>query len=234
MIHVRHCVPDTDLLLTAQVSTGALVDWVARLTGYARAELLDAEVPARRPGRLALLPSFFGERTPTWDPGARGAIVGLDLDVTAADLMLAAYEGTALALRADLAAVAAVLPDEGPLRALGGGARSRHWPQVKADVLGREVGVPVAGHGAAHGAALLAGVAVGVWPDFAAIAPTGRQMAATFQPDPARHAAYTERLPAVLALRDHLTELTATLGRTTAPEPTATPRADPSRTTEEY
>nr|WP_275422637.1 FGGY family carbohydrate kinase [Actinocatenispora thailandica] len=222
MIHVRHCVPDTDLLLTAQVSTGALVDWVARLTGYDSAAVLDAEIPAARPGRLALLPSLLGERTPVWDPAARGAIAGLDLDVTAGDLLLAAYEGAALALRADLAAVARVLPDDGPLRALGGGARSRHWPQVKADVLGRDVVVPVAGHGAAHGAALLAGVAVGVWPDFAAVAPTGRRIAATFHPDPDRHAAYTERLPAVLALRDHLAGpagLTATLRRTAAVPP---------------
>ncbi|WP_345710190.1 xylulokinase [Actinocatenispora rupis] len=222
MIHVRHCVPGTDLLLTAQVSTGALVDWVARVTGYDAADVLDAEVPAERPGRLALLPSLLGERTPVWDPGARGAIVGLDLDVTAGDLLLAAYEGTALALRADLAAVDAVLGAGRPLAALGGGARSRHWPQVKADVLGREVRVPVAGHGAAHGAALLAGVATGVWPDFAAVAPTGRRTATTFAPDPDRHAAYGERLGAVQALRDHLagpTGLTDILRRTAAPRP---------------
>lgn len=219
MIHVRHCVPDTDLLLTAQVSTGALVDWVARLTGYDSAAVLDAEVPAVRPGRLALLPSLLGERTPVWDPGARGAVVGLDLDVTPGDLLLAAYEGAALALSADLAAVDAVLGGAGPLRALGGGARSRHWPQVKADVLGREVQVPVAGHGAAHGAALLAGVATGVWPDFAAVAPTGRRTAAAYRPDAGRHAAYAERLPAWLALRDHLSGpagMTDVLRRTAA------------------
>jgi xylulokinase len=278
MIHTRHCVPGTDLLLTAQVSTGALVDWLARLTGHASADLLDAEVPpiptsdadtpggsgepgrpgepsqpgepgrsgepsqpgepgrsgepgrpggasrpgeAGRPGRVGLLPSFAGERTPTWDPAARGALVGLDLDVTPGDLLLAVFEGTALALRADLEAVAAALAGGspagggaaagGPLLALGGGARSRHWPQVKADVLGREVRVPASGHGAAFGAALLAGVACGRWATFDDLPPVSQQISASYRPDPARHAAYSRRLPLLVALRDHLPALTADL-----------------------
>jgi xylulokinase len=216
MIHTRHCVPGTDLLLTAQVSTGALVDWLAKVAGHSSVEVLDAEIPGDgwgRPGRVGLLPSFAGERTPTWDPGARGALVGLDLDVTPADLLLAVYEGTAMALRADLEAVAAAMPgtEGGPLLALGGGARSRHWPQVKADVLGREVRVPASGHGAAFGAALLAGVACGRWTNLDDLPPVSQEIAATFRPDPARHEAYSRRLPLLAALRDHLPELTAEL-----------------------
>lgn len=248
MIHTRHCVPDTDLLLTAQVSTGAVVDWLTKLTGYSSVDLLDAEVPpleagdgggpdrpgrwgqaggpggrgglggpgrSGRPGRIGLLPSFAGERTPTWDPGARGALVGLDLDVTPGELLLAVFEGTALALRAGLEAVAAAMPgvaaSGGPLLALGGGARSRHWPQVKADVLGREVRVPASGHGAAFGAALLAGVACGRWASFDDLPPVGQRTSATFQPDPVRHAAYSRRLPLLVALREHLPALTADL-----------------------
>ncbi|HVX43115.1 MAG TPA: FGGY-family carbohydrate kinase [Mycobacteriales bacterium] len=209
LIHTRHCVPETDLLITAQVSTGAVVDWVARLTGFDSAAVLDAEVPAERPGRLALLPSFAGERTPTWDAAARGALAGLDLDVTPGDLLLAVFEGTALALRADLEEAAKHLPSAGPLLALGGGARSRHWPQIKADVLGRPVRVPVTGHGAAYGAALLAAVGAGVL-DFTDL-PRNPPAAATFEPDARRHAAYTRRLPLVTALRDHLPPLTAEL-----------------------
>lgn len=211
MIHTRHCVPDTDLLLTASVSTGAVVDWLARLTGRAGPAELDAEVPARRPGRLLLLPSFAGERTPTWDPAARGAIAGLDLDVTPGDLLLAAFEGTALALRTNLEAVAAVVPSAGPLLALGGGARSAHWPQVKADVLGREVHVPVSGSGAAHGAALLAGLAVGVWASAEETRGATRTIARSYQPDQARHEAYTRRLAAAVRLRDLLPPTTDVL-----------------------
>lgn len=216
MIHTRHCVPGTDLLLTAQVSAGALVDWLARLTGHDSAAILDAAVPERRPGRLALLPSFAGERTPTWDPAARGAIAGLDLATTAGDLLLAVYEGLATALRADLETVAAAWrppPDRSdPVLMVGGGARSRHWPQVTADVLGRPVRVPAAGHGAAYGAAVLAGVATGRWPDFDAVPPVHRDTRAVFTPDAGRHARYTRRLPLVAALRDHPPALTADLG----------------------
>lgn len=205
MIHTRHCLPGTDLLITAQVSTGAVADWVARVTGHDSAAVLDAQVPAQRPGRIGLLPSFAGERTPTWDPQARGALVGLDLDVTPGELLLAVFEGTALALRADLEAVAAHVPANGPLLCLGGGARSRHWPQIKADVLGRPVHVPVAGHGAAHGAAILAGLGIG------ADVPVDQGIAAAFEPDPALHAAYSRRMPLLTALRDHLPPLTAEL-----------------------
>jgi len=212
MIHTRHCVPHTDLLITAQVSTGAIVDWLTRLTGRADAAALDAEVPERRPGRLLLLPSFAGERTPTWDPAARGAVVGLDLDVTPGDLLLAAFEATALALRADLETVAAYVPFDGPLLATGGGARSRHWPQIKADVLGREIGVPVAGHGAAHGAALLAGLAVGVWSGPDDIAGATRTIDRSYQPDPGRFSGYTDRLAMMLRLREDLRHTTAALG----------------------
>ena len=211
MIHTRHCVPHTDLVLTAQVSTGAIVDWLCRFTGRNAAADLDAEVPATRPGRLLLLPSFAGERTPTWDPAARGAVAGLDLDATPGDLLLALYEGTALALRADLEAVAAHVPAAGPLLVTGGGARSRHWPQVKADVLGRDVVVPVSGHGAAHGAALLAGLAVGVWssPDDTRVASLAVDR--SFHPDPGLFDAYTRRLAAASRLRDLLPPTTAVL-----------------------
>src|SRR3712207_8848823 len=52
---------------------------------------------------LLMVPALAGERTPTWDATARGAVVGLDLDVDAADLALAIYEGTALGLGDNIA-----------------------------------------------------------------------------------------------------------------------------------
>jgi ribulose kinase len=82
---------------------------------------------------------------------------------------------------------------------------------VKADVLGREVRVPASGHGAAFGAALLAGVACGRWATFDDLPPVSQQISASYRPDPARHAAYSRRLPLLVALRDHLPALTADL-----------------------
>jgi xylulokinase len=213
MIHMRHCVPGLDLLLTAQVTTGAVVDWVCGLTG-AR-ELLDhpERLPAARPGRLLVMPALAGERTPTWDPDARGAILGLDLAVGPAELLLGVFEGTALALRDDLERVARVVPAPEPMRASGGGAKSAAWLQVKADVLGRPVEVPRRGHGAAVGAAFLAGLAVGTWPDAEALREPTRGIVARYEPDPERHAAYASRFELFRAVRaqlpDHVRALRA-------------------------
>ena len=94
LIHSRHAVPGVDLLLAAQVTTGAAVDWLRTLT-VSGEELLDsATLLARpRPTRLLFRPSLAGERTPSWDGEARGAVLGLDLATDARDLLLAAFEG---------------------------------------------------------------------------------------------------------------------------------------------
>lgn len=198
MIHSRHCFPGTDLALSAQTSTGSVKDWLCGLTGIAPSDV-DDQVPRARPGRVLLVPSFAGERTPTWDADARGAVIGLDLGVTPGDLMLAVYEGTAFALRDNLE-----LLDPGgtsAVRAIGGGAKSDTWLQVKADVLGRPVEAPASGHGAAVGAGLLAGLAVGHWNGPDDLRPLSAGVRARFEPDAERHAAYTERLARFRALR---------------------------------
>jgi ribosomal protein uS17 len=110
-----------------------------------------------------LIPSFAGERTPTWDVSARGAIVGLDLGVDAGDLALAVYEGTALGLKDNLERLESVVGELGPVRSVGGGAKSHTWTQIKADVLGVPIEVPRIGHGAAAGAALLRSAVSNEW-----------------------------------------------------------------------
>jgi xylulokinase len=227
MIHTRHCVPGLDLLLTAQVTTGAVVDWLCGLTGSR--DLLDhpERLPRERPGRVLLMPALAGERTPTWDAHARGAVLGLDLGVGAEELLLAVFEGTALALRDDLERVARATGQAGPVRASGGGAKSPVWLQVKADVLGRPVEVPLRGHGAAVGAALLAGLAVGAWPDAEALREPGDPVAARFEPDPERHAAYSARFEVFRRLRAALPDYTRALEPLTPAPTPAAPAAAP-------
>ena len=212
MIHSRHCLPDTDLLLSAQTSTGAVKDWLCRLTNRTPADC-DDQLPADRPGRLLLVPSFAGERTPTWATTARGAVAGLDLDVTPGDLMLAVYEGTALALRECLDILGRHTPSSLTLRCVGGGARSVAWLHVKADVLGRPVEVPASGHGAAVGAGLLAGLAVGHFTTAGDLRSLTAGTRARYLPDPGHHAAYTTRLELFRQLRDSLPDLDDALVR---------------------
>ncbi|GAA4066987.1 xylulokinase [Actinomadura miaoliensis] len=209
LIHSRHCVDGVDLVLTAQVSTGAVVDWVRALTGEPPGLLDSGPLLERpRPTRLLAAPSFAGERTPSWDARVRGAVVGLDLGVDARDLLLAVFEGTAFALRADLDALEAAGHPVPSVLCTGGGAKSEAWLQVKADVLGREIQVPVTGHGAAVGAAMLAGLAVGVWSSPEDVRDLAVVPSRVHRPDPERAARYTERYELFRRLRETLPPLT--------------------------
>ena len=214
MIHTRHGVGDADLILAAMVTAGAVNDWGTRLTGFESPAASDENVSgkmASRPGRLLMVPAFAGERTPTWDATARGAIVGLDLDVDAGDLALAIYEGTALGLGDNFGRLQAVLGDLTPVRSDGGGSNSESWTRIKAEVLGVPVTVPRLGHGAAAGAAMLAGLATGLWPDEASARTLVAEEGRTFEPDPEMTEKYAERLELYRELQGALPPITRAL-----------------------
>jgi xylulokinase len=206
LIHTRHCFPDVDLIMGAQVSTGAVVEWLRQLTHNPGLPADADTTRLDRPGKLLMAACLAGERTPTWNPRARGAVLGLDLATTAADLLLATFEATALALRDDLDRAAAVIGKCPTIRSVGGGARSGGWLQVKADVLGRTVELPVSGHGAAYGAGLLAGLAAGSWHNAEDVRPLTAAVTRTYEPDAGLHRRYTQRLRLWRDLRDTLAE----------------------------
>jgi sugar (pentulose or hexulose) kinase len=214
MIHTRHGVGEGDLILAAMVTAGAVTDWGMRLTGFENPAAFDRNVSERipeRPGRLLMVPALAGERTPTWDATARGAVVGLDLDVDAADLALAIYEGTALGLGDNFGRLQEVLGDLSPVRSVGGGSKSESWTQIKADVLGVPVTVPRLGHGAAAGAAMLAGMATGLWPDEGSARALVAEEGSTFEPDPEMTDKYAERLELYRDLQGTLPPITRAL-----------------------
>ena len=131
-----------------------------------------AGVPAGADG-LTFLPYLAGERTPHANPLARGGFVGLTLRHGRGHATRAVLEGVAFGLRDNLellrqSGVAA--PRE--VRVAGGGAVSPLWRQVVADALGVPISPVDTPDAAAVGAALLAGVGAGVWPDVAAAAQT--------------------------------------------------------------
>ncbi|GAA3652476.1 xylulokinase [Microbacterium marinilacus] len=189
-IHSRHCVPDVDLLITAQVTAGATIDWVNGLDPAHDLRAADRILARPRPGRVTMVPSLAGERTPTWNASARGVLAGIDLSTDGTDLMLAAMEGNALALARDVDAMRTAGFTIDRLISTGGGASSDAWLQIKADVLGIPVFRPASGHGAAQGAAMLAGVATGRIDTFASLRGTSSSIEAEFRPDPRTHEAY--------------------------------------------
>jgi xylulokinase len=121
-----------------------------------------AGAPAGSDGVL-WTPYLMGERTPHLDPHARAALVGLTATHTRAHVIRAILEGVAFSLRDTLTIFAEMGVPVETIRLGGGGARSRLWRQIQADVYGHSVEVVEADEGAAYGAALLAGVGEGMW-----------------------------------------------------------------------
>ena len=161
-----HAVPETwhamGVMLSAAGSLAWLRDAVAR--GVAYGDLVK-EAEGWPPGveGLTFLPYLAGERTPHADPDARGAFAGLSLRHDRGALVRAVLEGVAFGLRdsLDLIAELGPLPDRG--RVSGGGARSEEWLRIVASVLELPLERTAADEGAAFGAALLGGVAGGLW-----------------------------------------------------------------------
>lgn len=193
-IHSRHCIPDVDLLITAQVTAGATVDWLNRTVG-GDSDLREIG-PLRqrsRPSRLTFVPALAGERTPSWNQRTRGLIDGIDLASDGVDIMLAAMEGNALALATDIGVLRERGFDVRTMLSTGGGSASDVWMQIKADVLQLGVGRPRAGHGAAHGAAFLGGISVGIL-GIDDIRGFGGEVESTFTPDPMMASPYAKKL----------------------------------------
>jgi xylulokinase len=144
------------LPLVCTLNATKVTDAVRRLLGVDH-EAFDALALAAPPGSggLTLLPYLDGERTPD-RPGATGVLAGLRSDVTREQLARAAVEGVVCGLLDGLDALSAWAPTDGRLLLLGGGARSRAYRQVLADLTHREVLVPHGSEHVATGAALQA------------------------------------------------------------------------------
>jgi xylulokinase len=124
---------------------------------------------------------------------SKGTVLGLTFRTTASDFVKALLEGLTFELRQnlDLLRRAEVLITE--LRAIGGGARSAAWLQLKADITGIPVVVPATTEAACWGAAILAGVASGQFRDPAEGATAPLQIKRRVEPQPERYKRYTER-----------------------------------------
>lgn len=188
----------------AMAATGAALDWFAGqvLAGGASLEALIAEADAVPPGAdgLVFLPYLAGERSPIWDPDARGAFVGLTLAHGRAHMTRAVLEAAALALRHVAAPMLSAGLRVTAMRACGGPAQSDAWNQIKADVTGFVVEVPRVRETAVVGAAILASVGVGVHPDVRSAIESMTSIERRFRPDPEREARYDDVFDAYVEL----------------------------------
>src|SRR5262245_4640808 len=175
------------------VSGGALA-WLRALLGIADFTAFDAraaEAPAGSDG-LLFLPALTGAMTPEWIAGARGCFYGLTPAHSAGHLARAALEGTAFGLRDVTERLGSMGVAADRVRVLGGGARSRLWAQIRADVTGLPVERSAVSDSCAVGAAILAAVAAGRVPDVALGAAAAGAVADTVEPQAATGGVYDE------------------------------------------
>ena len=172
-----HALPDTYYLLPWGQTAGMALRWFrdvfgaeeqreAARTGADAYDLLTAgaaEVPPGAEGLMAL-PHLMGAACPEFNPAARGVWFGVGLHHTKAHFVRAIMESVAYMLRRNVETLEALGIAVKEIRALGGGARSPLWNQIKADVLGVPVVTLTTEEQACLGAALLAGTAVGLYP----------------------------------------------------------------------
>lgn len=123
-----------------------------------------AEAPAGSEG-LFFLPYLTGERTPHADPDARAAWIGLSLRHGRPHLSRAVIEGATYAMRDSLEIIRELNIPVKEIRLSGGGARSKFWRQIQADIYGRKVVTINAEEGPAYGVALLAAAGTGAFKD---------------------------------------------------------------------
>jgi xylulokinase len=153
-------------LAAGMATSGSLTRWVQDLTGDVPFETLVREAAEVRPGAdgLVVLPHFVGERSPIFDPRARGVVAGLTLRHRRGHVFRAVYEGIAFGLRQILDAMVDAVGEPARLIAVGGGTQGGLWTQIVSDVTQRAQLVPTETIGASYGAALLAAIGTGLLP----------------------------------------------------------------------
>ncbi len=164
----RAAAPDRWYAMAATLNAGLALEWVRRIIDVEWDEFYGEAfaVPAGA-GGVRFLPYLSGERTPHLDRGGRGVWSGLGTDHHRGHLLRAALEGVAFALRDCVAALDAAGEERSAasLRIAGGGTRNPLWRQMLTDVLRRPLAAVETPNASARGAALLAGVTAGVYPD---------------------------------------------------------------------
>jgi xylulokinase len=186
-----HAIPGRWHVMGVTQAAGLSLRWfrdrfgVAAPDGVDPYEQLTREAAAAPPGSDSLFwaPYLMGERTPHCDPQARAALIGLSATHTRSHVVRAILEGVAFSLRDTLTIFRELDVPVDRIRLGGGGARSALWRQIQADVYGHTVEMVKTEEGAAHGAAILAGVGAGNWHSVEEACDAVVQTAEEIQPD---------------------------------------------------
>jgi xylulokinase len=170
---------------------GAIEVEEARVSGLDVYDIMIGKA-AGGPSPVFVLPHFTMTGTPWFDPHSRGAILGLTLATTKEQILKGLLDGITYEMRLNLDRLGEAGVRVDRLRAIGGGARSRTWMQLKADIFHRPVSSLNVSEAACLGAAMLAGVAAGVYRNPQEAAGALVRVVETFDPRPEETALYEE------------------------------------------
>ena len=202
-----HVVPGLFLLQGGTVGGGGALKWFRQELGSGMSfDDLTAEaakVPAGSEG-VVFLPYMAGERSPIWNPDAKGVFYGLDYSKTRAHMIRAVLEGVAFALEHNLRVAAEAGAKVDVLNAMGGSSNSALWMQIKADVTGKTIQVPASDTAATLGAAILAGVGCGLYSSCQDAVDKTIAIKKTYTPDADHHRVYQHCFELYLELYDDL------------------------------
>jgi xylulokinase len=212
-----HAVPGLWHFMGVMLSAAGSLQWYRdSIAPGMRFDDLLGEAETVLPGSegLQFLPYLSGERTPHPDPLARGAFIGLTLRHNRAHMTRAVLEGVAFGLKDSFTLIQnagastparSALPGRAhpaqslgaikQVRASGGGTKGALWKQILASVLEAELVTVNTTEGAAYGAALLAGVGAGIWPDVASACKVCVKTTGNTQPEPSQVAVYQKAYP---------------------------------------
>jgi xylulokinase len=198
-----HVVRGLFVALTFNFTGGSLLRWyrdtfageekaLAKKAGKDVYDLIVGQA-AKEPTSIFVLPHFTSTGTPHFDTNSRGVIAGLRLSTTKGEVVRALLEGVTY----EMALNARILEECGAridsFRAIGGGAKSPFWMQLKADLLGKPVSALRVPEAACLGAAILAASATGRFSDPREEALRLAKIDRTYHPDPKRAKVYRER-----------------------------------------
>jgi xylulokinase len=198
-----HVVPGLFVALTFNFTGGSLLKWYRDTFGLAEKALAKAEgkdvydlilaEASKEPTSLFILPHFTSTGTPHFDTESKGVIAGLRLSTTRGEIIRAILEGVTY----EMALNARVLIDCGAeidsFRAIGGGAKSPVWMQLKADLLGKPVHAMKVSEAVCLGGAILAGTATGRYKSAQKASLDISKIERTYRPDGARAKIYKEK-----------------------------------------
>jgi xylulokinase len=189
-----HVAPGVWYMMGVVLSAGGAFSWYRDQLAHETDQQLDAEAAGidRGADGVTFLPYLQGERTPHRNAAARAAFLGLSLAHTRAHMTRAVLEGVCFALRDSLTILQELGLSPDQVLLTGGGAKSAFIRRLQSEVFGLPVSTVNREEGPAYGAALLAAVGVGAFPDLATAATATLTRGAPERPQADAHAAYEE------------------------------------------